>query len=84
MANIIKSQSLISVTLPLIRILAGEGLSWSDREKLSAAVEACRRQWAEMEQERNLQNQQAQQGQAGQQVATGNLGELRQSLKQGY
>lgn len=56
--SIIKKMSLTEVVLPLVRVMADGDLSWSDREKIAAAVEACRSQWARMEDERYTLNQQ--------------------------
>lgn len=75
--NVIKSQSLGNVVLPLIRIMADADLSWMEREKLSEAVAACHRQWEIMEKEKRILNQQPgacaaqQQTQAG--IQLGNL-----------
>jgi hypothetical protein len=56
--NIIKSQSLGAVVLPLVQVMADADLSWSDREKISAAIHKCHRQWTDMEKERQSTNAQ--------------------------
>ena len=54
----LKSFSLSKVTMPLIYIMADADLSWSDRERIAAAIRACLAQWDSMEKERLTINQQ--------------------------
>lgn len=63
--NILKSQSLGVVVLPLVQVMADADLSWSDREKISAAIHQCHRQWTNMEKERQMINAQSANYQAG-------------------
>lgn len=53
---LIKSQSLGAVVLPLVQVMAEADLSWADREKISAAIHKCHRQWTDMEKERQMLN----------------------------
>jgi len=83
--NIIKSQSLGAVVLPLVQVMADADLSWSDREKISAAIHKCHRQWTDMEKERQAANSQSGyglQGPGGQigQVANSQSGHTPQGL----
>ena len=63
----LKTFSLSKVTMPLIHVMADADLSWSDREKIAAALRACISQWDSMEKERLTASQQQA---AGQQNAT--------------
>jgi hypothetical protein len=58
MSNLIKAPSLGAIVLPLVRIMAEADLAWADREKVSAAIQACHAQWSVMEKERQQANQQ--------------------------
>lgn len=49
--NIIKQQSLSAVVMPLVQLLSDADLAWSDREKISSAIQACRRHHEAMEKE---------------------------------
>jgi hypothetical protein len=61
--NIIKQQSLSAVVMPLVRVMADADLLWVERERVSRAIQACVLQWARMEKEREMLN--------NQEVATG-------------
>lgn len=56
--SLIKTQSLNTVVMPLVKLLADQeaGLSWADREKISAAILACCRHHESMENERQQLN----------------------------
>jgi hypothetical protein len=58
MTNIIKAQSLWAVVQPLVLVMAEADLSWSNREKVAAAIRACHTHWDSMEKERQMANQQ--------------------------
>lgn len=66
-ANIIRHiPTLEQIVMPLIGMLAEDGISWNDRATISKAIQACQRHWRQMEAERQNLNQQ----QAGQQQGT--------------
>jgi hypothetical protein len=62
--SIIKQQPLSAVVMPLVNLLTETELSWADREKVTAAIEACRKHHSKMKDESLQYMQQAQAGQA--------------------
>lgn len=59
--NIIRKQDLAAVVMPLVQVMERVDLSWRDRERVSAAINACNVQWEAMEKERQTLNPQGQQ-----------------------
>lgn len=74
--TISKPQSIGTMVAPLVRIMADAELSWSERERVSAAIEACRKHWDSMEKERQTIASQVAVGQQnyGHQNAGTNIG----------
>jgi hypothetical protein len=68
--TISKSQPLAPVVMSLVQVMATDGLTWSERERISEAIAACVRHSERMEKERQIHNQQQSLG-TGQQVAAG-------------
>lgn len=62
--NIIRKMSLAQVVMPLVQVMERADISWRDRERVAAAINACNVQWEGMEQERQLLNQQVAQAQS--------------------
>ena len=69
--TISKSQPLAPVVMSLVQVMATDGLTWSERERISEAIAACVRHSERMEKERQILNQQQQPLGTGQQVAAG-------------
>jgi hypothetical protein len=65
--------SLVTVVMPLVRILADTRLSWAEREKVSMAICVTHQQWTALEKERQLHQQAQASGQQTQNGGTGTL-----------
>lgn len=63
--------------MPLVQIMERADLSWRDRERIAAAINACNVQWESMEKERQQLNQQRAQGQA---AAAEHLGSMQSNV----
>jgi len=79
MSNAIKVVVLGDVVLPLVRVMLEEDLTWYQREEISRAIDACRRQWVEMGKAQQIVKQQNMQSQglAGVQLPQGNAPAVR-------
>lgn len=54
--TISKAMTLAEVVIPFARVMSDPGLSWSQREQLSRAVQFCYEHWNKMQTEQQATN----------------------------